>query len=238
MPDIRRQRSAPPASCARLQSWQLSPHTCNTGADQGLVADEPAGEADQDRREGREPRTLCRLPDGRGRHPPANVPGDSAADFGTAAATTASASVRYSMVRRSTATNGRSAPKMARKLARSGCPTAVRARATGQQSAPRTGLAGRLEKRKYSPRVGVHLGKPGSTGIPRSASFCCSSLLSWRRPCCCASGKSMVRCGSGCRMACTPISASSAGCCCCCSMCADAGKNDLRMHLGCCTFTS
>ena len=50
---------------------------------------------------------------------------------------------------------------MARKLARSGCPTAVRASATGQQSAPRTGLAGRLEKRKYSRRFGVHLGNPG-----------------------------------------------------------------------------
>ena len=175
---------------------------------------------------------------GRGRHPPANVSGDLAADFGTAAATTASASVRYSMVRRSTATNGRSAPKMTRKLARSGCPTAVRARATGQQSAPCTGLAGRLEKRKYSRRFGVHLGNPGSTGIPRSASFCCSSLLSSRRPRCCASAKSMVRCGSGCRMACSPISASSVGCCCCCSMCADAGKNDLRMSMCCCTFAS
>ena len=39
--------------------------------DQGLVADELEGEADQDRREGGEPRTLCRLPDGRSRHPTA-----------------------------------------------------------------------------------------------------------------------------------------------------------------------
>ena len=59
--DVRGQRRAAPASCARLQSWQLSPHACNTGADQGLVADELEGEADQDRREGGEPRTLCRL---------------------------------------------------------------------------------------------------------------------------------------------------------------------------------
>jgi transposase len=29
-----------------------------------MVADEPEGEADQDRREGGEPRPLCRLPDG------------------------------------------------------------------------------------------------------------------------------------------------------------------------------
>src|SRR5215831_2764852 len=80
--DVRGQRRAAPTSCARLQSWQLSPHACNTGANQGLVADELEGEADQDRREGGEPRTLCRLPNGGGRHPTTNVPGDSAADRG------------------------------------------------------------------------------------------------------------------------------------------------------------
>src|SRR5262252_4758968 len=48
----------------------------DAGADQGLVADELEGKADQDRREGGEPRPLCYLPDGRGRHPTANVPGD------------------------------------------------------------------------------------------------------------------------------------------------------------------
>src|SRR5215813_13633483 len=86
--DVRGQRRAAPTSCARLQSWQLSPHACNTGANQGLVADELEGEADQDRREGGEPRTLCRLPNGGGRHPTTNVPGDSAADRGTTAAAT------------------------------------------------------------------------------------------------------------------------------------------------------
>jgi len=38
----------------------------------------------------KEPRTLCRLPNGRGRHPTANVPGDSAAHRRTAAAATTS----------------------------------------------------------------------------------------------------------------------------------------------------
>src|SRR5215469_14792079 len=95
--DDRGQRRAAPTSCARLQSWQLSPHACNTGADQGLVADELEGEADQDRREGGEPRTLCYLPDGRGRHHTANVPGDFAAHRGATAAATTSASVRRSM---------------------------------------------------------------------------------------------------------------------------------------------
>src|SRR6516162_11594841 len=51
----------------------------------------------EERREGREPRPLCYLPDGRGRHPTANVPRDFAAHRGTAAAVTTSASVRRSM---------------------------------------------------------------------------------------------------------------------------------------------
>jgi hypothetical protein len=51
----------------------------------------------------------CNLPDGRGRHPTANVPGDFAADRGTATAATTSAGVRRLMVMPSRATDGRSA---------------------------------------------------------------------------------------------------------------------------------
>jgi hypothetical protein len=98
-------------ACARLQSWQLSPHACNTGADQGLVADELEGEADQDRREGGEPRTLCRLPNGGDRHPTKNVPGDSAADRGTTAAATTRASMKRLIVTRSSAIDGRNASR-------------------------------------------------------------------------------------------------------------------------------
>jgi hypothetical protein len=47
---------------------QFPAHVGDAGADQGLVADEPEGEADQDRREGRQPRALCGVPDGRGRN--------------------------------------------------------------------------------------------------------------------------------------------------------------------------
>ena len=64
------------------------------GADQGLVADESEGKADQDRREDGEPRPLCCLPDGRGRHPTANVPGDFAIDRGTTTAAATSARMR------------------------------------------------------------------------------------------------------------------------------------------------
>jgi hypothetical protein len=76
------------------------PQTCDTGADQGLVADELEGEAEQDRREGGEPRTLRRLPNGGGRHPTTNVPGDSAADRRTTAAATTRASMKRLIVTR------------------------------------------------------------------------------------------------------------------------------------------
>src|SRR5262245_65948849 len=58
-----------------------------------------------------EPRPLCRLPDGRGRHRTANVPGDFAAHRGATAAATTSASVRRSTVMRSRETDRRSASK-------------------------------------------------------------------------------------------------------------------------------
>jgi hypothetical protein len=64
----------------------------------GLVADESEGQADQDPREGGEPRPLCYLPDGRGRHRTANVPRDFAAHREATAAATTSASVSRSMV--------------------------------------------------------------------------------------------------------------------------------------------
>ena len=94
VPDVRGQRRAALTSCAGLQSRQFPAHAGDARADQGLVADQLEGEADQDRREGREPRPLCRLPDGRGRHPTANVPGDFAADRGTTAAAATCARVR------------------------------------------------------------------------------------------------------------------------------------------------
>jgi hypothetical protein len=65
---VRRQRGSSPASCARLQSRQLSAHAGDAGADQGLVADEPEGKADQDRREGRQLWSLRCIPDGISKH--------------------------------------------------------------------------------------------------------------------------------------------------------------------------
>src|SRR5438093_8381756 len=144
--DIRGQRRAAPTSCARLQSWQLSPHTCNTGADQGLVAGELEGEADQDRREGGEPRTLCRLSNGGDRHPTTNVPGNSAADRGTTAAATTRASMKRSIVTRSRAIDRRNASrcvKIARSTARPsfGLPELLLAIRTSRQSCSKAGKA-------------------------------------------------------------------------------------------------
>jgi hypothetical protein len=51
-----------------LQSREFPAHAGDTRADQRLVADEPEGKADQDQREGRQPRPLCRFSDGRSRH--------------------------------------------------------------------------------------------------------------------------------------------------------------------------
>src|ERR1700730_3499005 len=78
----------------------------NTGdvrADQRLVADHLEREAQQDRRERRQPRPLCRLPDGRGRHPQYSV------RLGAAAATGGRIGMKRSIVLRSIKNQGRGA---------------------------------------------------------------------------------------------------------------------------------
>ena len=85
LPFIRCQRGPPSASFARLQSRQFPAHAGDARPDQGSVADEPQGKADQDRRESREPRPLCRIPDGRGRHSPKSLRRHPANDRGTPA---------------------------------------------------------------------------------------------------------------------------------------------------------
>jgi len=96
--EVRRERRPSPASCAGLQSRQFPAHFGDAGADQGLVADESEGEAHQDRREGRQPWALCRVPDGRGRHPTESVRRHSAAHRGTSTAARSRAGVRRSIV--------------------------------------------------------------------------------------------------------------------------------------------
>src|SRR5262249_26805747 len=94
---------------ARLQSRQFLADAGDARADQGLVTDKLEGEADQNRRESREPRPLCGLPNGRGRHSTAKCSRRFCGLSGTAAAATTTASVRRSMVVRLRPTNRRSA---------------------------------------------------------------------------------------------------------------------------------
>jgi hypothetical protein len=93
-----------------VQSLLLRP-AGDAGADQRLVADEPEGEADQDRCEGREPRPLRCLPDGRGRHPTESVRRHSAAHRGTAAAASHIYRVKRSFATRPSQTHGSGAPR-------------------------------------------------------------------------------------------------------------------------------
>ena len=100
MSDVRRERRPSPASCTGLQSRQFSAHAGDVGADQGVVADEPEGKADQDRREDRQPWPLCRVSDGRSRHSQKSLCRHSADDRGTAAAARCIDSVMRSAVPR------------------------------------------------------------------------------------------------------------------------------------------
>jgi hypothetical protein len=98
MPLVRRQRRPTSTSRAGLQSRQLPAHAGDAGTDQRLVADEPEGKADQDRREARKPRPLCRVSDGRSRHSQISLRRHLAADRGTAAAARCGARVKHSFV--------------------------------------------------------------------------------------------------------------------------------------------
>jgi hypothetical protein len=54
-------RSSPSTSCARLQSRQFYAHTGDAQGSSSMVSDRPAREADQNRRQGRQPRSLRQL---------------------------------------------------------------------------------------------------------------------------------------------------------------------------------
>ena len=74
-------------------------HAGDAGTHKGLVADEPEGKADQNRREDRQPWPLCRLSDGRSRHSQKSLCRHSADDRGTAAAARCIDSVMRSVSR-------------------------------------------------------------------------------------------------------------------------------------------
>ena len=88
---------------------RLPAHIGDAGDVQRLVADEPEGKADQDRRKSREPRPLRRLSVGRRRDSENSLRRHIAADRGTAAAAGLVNSVRRSIVTRSNKNHRRSA---------------------------------------------------------------------------------------------------------------------------------
>ena len=89
MPHLRRQRRPPAAPCARLQPRQLHADTGDAEDRAAVVADQPARETDQDRREGRQPRALRDLPNGRGRGVAADARRHPVADRAAAGTTRA-----------------------------------------------------------------------------------------------------------------------------------------------------
>ena len=70
---LRRQRRPSSAPCARLQPWQFHADARDAQGGGAVVADKPAREADQDRRQGRQPWSLRHVPTGRGRRVTADV---------------------------------------------------------------------------------------------------------------------------------------------------------------------
>jgi hypothetical protein len=75
-----RQRRPPPAPRVGLKSRQLHADAGDAEDRGAVVVDQPAREADQDRRQGRQPRSLRHVPDGRGRGAAAEVCRNPVAD--------------------------------------------------------------------------------------------------------------------------------------------------------------
>ena len=84
---VRRKRCPTSIACTGIQPRKLPTIARDAGRYRGLDTHEFAREADQDRREGRRSRPLCRLPDGGGRHSARPVLGHLADDRRTSATT-------------------------------------------------------------------------------------------------------------------------------------------------------
>src|SRR6266851_431381 len=80
VPFLCRQRGSPSASCSGVQPRQFHADPGDAEDRGAVVADQPAREAHQNRREGRQPRPLCDIPDGRGRGVASDVRGYPDAD--------------------------------------------------------------------------------------------------------------------------------------------------------------
>ena len=83
MPRFCRQPSAAPTVCLGVQSGQLSSEAGTTSKCEALVVDDAEGETGEDWCQGRDPRTVRHVSDGRGGHPPATVQDDLVPDSPT-----------------------------------------------------------------------------------------------------------------------------------------------------------
>jgi hypothetical protein len=158
MSDVRGQRGSSPASCAGLQSRQFPAHFGDAGADQRLVDDDLEREAHQDRREGREPRPLCRVSDGRSRHSQKSLRRHLAAHRGTATAARCGARVKHSFVMRHGKLTGGLCPNDEKKRRRAPSDAAQAAKGCQKPSRPACGLQ---SSRKQEPSVPVRRSSGG-----------------------------------------------------------------------------
>jgi hypothetical protein len=99
MPFLRRQRRPSSALRAGLQPWRFHADARDAKGGGTVVADQPAREADQDRRQGHQSRPLRHLPAGRGRGVAADVPRNPAAHRPAAGAPSASVTGRWGQMR-------------------------------------------------------------------------------------------------------------------------------------------
>ena len=95
VPEVPGQRGSASASCAGLQSGQRHAHAGSAGEGCPLVADDAAGEADQDRRAHGAPRPLHHVPACGGCRSAPSVRADPVADHPPASATAADVRLRW-----------------------------------------------------------------------------------------------------------------------------------------------
>ena len=104
---------------------------------------------------------LRRLSNGGGRHPTTNVPGDPAADRGTAAAATTSASMRRSTVMHSRATDGMSASECQGNRPDQAIKHRSDVGNVGSHPPSRIWASSRFRNAYHPRQFRVHLGNPG-----------------------------------------------------------------------------
>src|SRR5215469_17390422 len=137
----------------RLQSWQLSPHACNTGADQDWSLTSLKEKLLKIGAKVVSHGRYARFTNGGRRHPTTNVPGDTAANRGTTAAATTRAVQEQS--------TGGMRPDASENSQISSSIIVRAARAAGSHPHLASVLLQGRKKREYSRQFGSHPENPG-----------------------------------------------------------------------------